>query len=187
MRRCSVTRWSEMGFGGSMGGRRVRGHFGKIPFLGAFAPLLVVIVVLILFRADMLLVAANSKLNCYDSAGNYESCVTQASASPSRSNGRTAGAHQLASWTATALYQQAIWTATAVDQPANWTTNAVDQPADRTTSAPAARRSSTMEKHSAICRRRLIPCFFSALRRGFTHIAAVAATVGHAHSAREHL
>jgi hypothetical protein len=33
----------------------------------------------------------------------------------------------------------------------------------------------------------LIPCFFSVLRRGLTHIASAAATVGQARSAREHL
>jgi len=183
-----ATRSVEIGFGGSMSDRRVRCHFGKIPFLGMFVPLLVVVAVLILFRADMLSVAANSTLKCYDSAGNHEPCITRAGASLSRSNGRTAGAHQLASWTATALYKQTIWTTPAVDQPANWTTTAVEQPADRTTSAPAARRSSsTIGKHPAICRRRLIPCFFSALRRGFTHLAAVAATAGHARPARERL
>ena len=170
----------------------------KILFLGAFAPLLVVVAVPILFRADMPLVAANSTLNCYDSAGNYEPCVTRASASPSQLNGRTTGAHQPASWTTSALYQQASWTTTTVDQPANWpttkvdqpanwTTSAVDQPADRTISAPATRRSSTPAKRPAICGRRLMPCFFSALRRGLTHIAFVAATVGQARPARERL
>jgi hypothetical protein len=39
----------------------------------------------------------------------------------------------------------------------------------------------------AICGRRLLPCFFSALRRGVTHIAFVAATVGQPRPAREHL
>src|SRR5436190_24148541 len=170
-----------------MSGWRLSHHFGKILFLAVFAPLLAVIAALILFRADMLSAQGNSTLNCYDSAGNYESCATRASASPSPFNGQTTRAHQLASWTATALYQQATWTTTAVDQPANWTTNAVDQPADRTTSAPVARRSITSGKHAANCRRRLMPCFFSALRRGFTHIASVAATVGQARPAREHL
>ena len=162
----------------------LRRHFGKIPFLGAFAPLLVVIAVPIPFRADIPS-AANGTLNCYDSAGNYESCATRASASASQFSGRTTGAHQLASWTRTALYQQASWTATAIGQPANWTTIAIDQSADRTTSAPAARRGSALGKRSAVCRRHLVPCLFSALRRGFTHIASVATTAGHARPARE--
>ena len=88
-------------------------------FLGAFAPLLVVEAVPILFRADMPSVAANSTLNCYDSAGNYEPCVPLVSASPSQLNGRTTGADQPASWTTSALYQQAIWPTTTVDQPAD--------------------------------------------------------------------
>ena len=159
--------------------------FSKILFLGAFASLLVVVAVPILFRADMQSVAANRTLNCYDSAGNYEPCVTRANASPSQFIGRTTGAHQPASWTTTALYQQAIWRTNAVDQPANW--NAVDQPANRTTSAPPARRSSTPGKRLATCGRRLMPCLFSALRRGLTHVASIAATVGQARSAREHL
>jgi hypothetical protein len=170
-----------------MSGWRLSRHFDKVLFLGVLAPLLVVIAALILFRADMLSASANSTLNCYDSAGNYESCATRASASPSPFNGRTTTAHQLASWTATALYQQATWTTIAADQPANWTTNAVDQPADRTTSAPVTRRSVALGKHATSGRQRLVPCFFSALRRGFTHIASVAATVGQARPARERL
>jgi hypothetical protein len=39
----------------------------------------------------------------------------------------------------------------------------------------------------AICRQRLIPCFFSALRRRLTHIASVAAIVGRARPDRERL
>jgi hypothetical protein len=97
-----------------------RRPFSKILFLGAFASSLVVVAVPILFRADMQSVTANRTLNCYDSAGNYEPCVTRASASPSQFNGRTTGAHQPASWTTTALYQQAIWPTNAVDQSANW-------------------------------------------------------------------
>jgi len=159
---------------------------GKILLLGAFAPLLVGIAVPILFRADVPSVTANSTLNCYDSDGNYEPCVTRAGASPSRFNSRTTGTHQPPSWTTTALYQQAIWSTTTFDQPASWTTSAVEQLANSTTSPPAARRSSTQGKRPA-CGRRLIPCFFSALRRGLTHIASVAATVGQARPAREHL
>jgi hypothetical protein len=33
----------------------------------------------------------------------------------------------------------------------------------------------------------LLPCYFSVLRRGLTHIASVAATAGQGRSAREHL
>jgi hypothetical protein len=51
------------------------------------------------------------------------------------------------------------------------------------------RRSSKPEKRLALaaCRRRLIPCVFSTLRRGLTHIASVAAMIGQARPAREHL
>ncbi len=178
---------------GSMGGRRVRRPVSdpaetaillaanaansvphsKIVRLGPFAALFVFVAVPI----DMPSVAANSTLKCYDSLGNYEPCVTQAGAAPSRSNGRTAGAHQPASWTAAAPYQQASWATTAV-QPANWTT-----------SAPPARRISTPLKRPALarCRRRLIPCLFSTLRRGLTHIASAVAVGGQARPAREHL
>jgi hypothetical protein len=157
----------------------------KTTFLGLFAPLLVAIA-FPLFRTDMPSVAANSTLNCYDRAGNYESCETPAGAPPSQFNGRPTEARQLASWTTAALYQQAMWSITAVGQPANWKTSAIDQSANLTTSAPAARRSAP-GKRSSICGRRLIPCFFSALRRGFTRVASVAATVGQARPAKEHL
>src|SRR5262249_15509182 len=102
-------RW-QMGLGGSMrrwlrrpvnplvgGTARVVPH-RKTPFLGLFAPLLVVIA-LPLFRTDIPSAAANSTLNCYDRAGNYESCETPAGAPPSQFNGRPTEAHQLASWT----------------------------------------------------------------------------------------
>jgi hypothetical protein len=150
---------------------------GKILLLGAFAALLVVVAVPILFRVDVPAVAANSTLRCYDSAGNAEPCVTRASASSSQLDGQTTEA-QPASWTTTALYQQVSLATSAVDQPANWTK-----------STPAARRSSTQGKRlaSTNCGRRLIPCFFSSLRRGLTHIASVAASVGQTRPAREHL
>jgi hypothetical protein len=81
-----ATRSGDIGFGGSMSGRRVRRpvsdtakpiillaanatnsvRHSKILFLGAFAPLLLVVAVPILFRADIPSVAANSTLNCYD-------------------------------------------------------------------------------------------------------------------------
>lgn len=161
--------------------------FIKILFLGAFASLLAVVALSILFRADKQSAAANRTLNCYDSAGNYEPCVMRASASPSQFTGRTNGVHQPASWTTTALYQQAIWPTSAVNQSVNWTISAVDQPANGTTSAPPARRSGTPGKRPATCGRHLIPCFFSALRRGVTRIASVAATVGQTRPGREHL
>jgi len=158
-------------------------HF-KIPFLGAFTILLVVVAIPILLRAKLPSVTADSTLKCYDSAGNYESCATPASASPLQFNGRTTDTYQPPSWTATALYQQTIWPAT--DKSAIWSATAVDDPVDWTTSA-AARRSGTSGKRSALvtCRRHLVPCFFSALRRGLTQIASVA--VGQVRHARERL
>lgn len=135
-------------------------------------------------RADMPSVAAaNSTLKCYDGAGNYESCVTRAGAPGLR----TTRANQPASWTTTAPYQQA--TTTAPYQQTSSATIAVVQPANWTTSAPAARRGSppARRRASAICGRHLIPCFFSALRRGVTHMASVAAIAAGARPAREHL
>jgi hypothetical protein len=172
------------------------GAFAALLFSGAFALLVVVVVPILsradmppnrtlrcydnageyqpcvaqLFRADMPPMQANSTLKCYDSAGQYQPCVTQARASQSRFNDQAIGADQLASWTTTALYQ-------------------ADLPANGTTSAPVARRSSTLGKRPALatCRRRLIPCFLSTLRKGLTRIASVAETVGQARPAREHL
>jgi uncharacterized membrane protein len=170
--------------------RRAVSDAGKIVFLfaakinsvphrkmlfGALAALLVVVAVPLLFRADTQLAAANSTLKCYDSAGEYEPCGTRAGASASRLNGRTIGAHLSAGWIATALYR-----------PESWKTAAVDQPENSATSAPAAPRSGTSRKHLAsACGRRLLPCFFSALRRGVTHFASAAAA--QARPAREHL
>jgi hypothetical protein len=200
-----ATRSGDLGFGGSMGGWRVRRpvsgaaktliplaakatscpHF-KIPFLVVFATLLVVLAAPILFRANIPSVTADSTLKCYDSAGNYEPCATRASASRSQFNGRTTRTQQPPSWTTTALYQQTIWPTTALDKSAIWPGTAVDEPADWTRGA-AARRSSMPGKRSALvtCRRRLVPCFFSALRRGLTQIASVA--VGQVRRARERL
>ena len=151
------------------------GPRSKILLLGTFAASLLVVLVPILFRSDAPPIAASSTLKCYDSAKNYEPCLTRASASTSRFNGQTTEAHQPPSWTTTALYQQATWATTAPDQQASWTTTAPDQQASWTNSAPVAQRGTALRKHaaSAICGRRLIPCFFSALRRGVTHIAAV--------------
>jgi hypothetical protein len=155
----------------------------KILLLGAFAALSVIVAVPILFQADMPPAAADSTLKCYDSAGNYAPCLTRASAAPSRSNGRTTWTIRPPTWATTALY-----TTTALYQESSWTTPAVDQPAN-SPSAPEARRSSKPGKRLALaaCGRRLIPCVFSTLRRGLTHIASVAAIMGRARPAREHL
>jgi len=135
----------------------------KIRFLGASALLVAVAAVPISFRADRPSVKANSTLNCYDSAGNYEPCAMPASVSPPQFNEGTTEAHRPARWTTTALYQQAIWSTTVVDQPAIWTTSTVDHPANSTTSTSAARRSRTAGKHPAICGRRP-PCCGGGLR-----------------------
>jgi hypothetical protein len=149
----------------------------KILLSGAFAALLVVAAVPILFRVDMPPVAASSPLKCYDSAGKYEPCLTQAGAPLPRLSERTTEAHQPASWTTTALYQQASLATAEPDQPANWTT-----------SAPAAQHSGTPGKRPALCGQRFIPCLFSSLRRGLTRIASAAANVGRSRpAAREHL
>jgi hypothetical protein len=158
---------------------------GKILCLGALAPLLVVAAVPVLFRANVNAVEANSTLNCYDSAGSHEPCVAREAESPSQSDGGSAGTQQLASWTTSALYHQAIWPTTGLAQPANWTIGTVDQPVNETTSAPAARRGTTSGRRPAVCGRHFIPCFFSALRRGLTHIASVAANA--AGSGKAHL
>ena len=200
-----ATRSGDTGFGGSMSCRQLRHPVldainsiitlaanatnlvpnSKILFLGAFAPILVIAALPILFRADTPTVQTSSTLSCYDGAGNYEPCVTRANMSPSQFNSRTIELHQSVSWTTTALYQQAIWPTNAIDQPENWTIRAVDQAPSSTTNAPTAQRSSASGKRPSLCGRHLIPCFFSALRRRLTHIASVA--VGQARLAREHL
>ena len=143
--------------------------YRKIVLFGAFVPLAVVVAAPLMFHADAPPVAANI-LKCYDSSGNHVPCATEARASPSPPTGRTTAAQQPASWIATARYQQVSWATTGVDQPA--------------TGAPAAPRSSTPLKRQAYasCRRHLLPCFFSTLRRGL-HLAAAAAA--QARSARE--
>ncbi len=153
--------------------------------LGAFAALLSAVAASTLFRADMPQVAANSTLKCYDRAGNYEPCVTRAHAPAPRFTARTIEVHQPAGWTTAALYQPS-WAISAVGQATSWSTTTSDQPANGT-SAPAARRIAASGKHTTVCGRRPIPCFFSALRRGFTHIVTVAASVGQGRPVREHL
>jgi hypothetical protein len=154
----------------------------KILFLGALPAVLAVVAAPMLFGSPF---AANSTLKCYDSAKNNEPCLMRrASVSPERFNGQTTETHQPPSWTTSALYQPEVWVTSAVEQPASWTT-----------SAPVARRSSTPEKVTtpekgrapATCGRRLIPCFFSALGRGLTHIASAAANAGRGRPVREHL
>ncbi|HZR59863.1 MAG TPA: hypothetical protein VFA80_02745 [Xanthobacteraceae bacterium] len=155
----------------------------KILPLGAFAALLTVAAVLILLMPSG---AGNSTLKCYDRAGNYEPCVTRASASPSRSHNRTA---QVArpGWIKAALYEPSwekpIWQTPAVDQPNNATAG---EPANSAASIPVARHTSRKHLASA-CSRHLMPCFFSAVRRGFTHLASTAGAMGPSRSAREHL
>jgi hypothetical protein len=147
----------------------------KILLLGTFVALLVFVAVPIFFRVAIPQVTASSTLKCYDSAGNHEPCLMRASASPPRFDGRTTDhPHQPPSWITTALYQ-----------PASWATTALHQPASGTTTAPAAGRSSTPGRRAgfAICRQRLIPCFFSALRTRLTHIASL----GRARPDRERL
>jgi hypothetical protein len=161
---------------------------GKILLSGAFAALLVVaalVVVValpIISRTDVPPAPANSTLKCYDSEGKYQPCLASASVSPSRFTGRPTG--ELASWTTTALYQVALYQGD--DHLLNWVD---DHPANWTTSAPPAQRSTTPGKHSASarCGRRLLPCFFSAVARGLTHMASVAGTVGQARPARARL
>jgi hypothetical protein len=148
----------------------------KILLLAAFAALPVIVTVPILFRIDTPSVAADSTLKCYDSAGNHVPCLTQANAAPARVIDRTNSTLRPPAWTTTALYQEANWA----------TTSAVDQPADSTsaplTSAPVARHGNKFGKRLGLsaCGRRLIPCVFSTLRRGLTHIASVAASMGRA-------
>lgn len=133
--------------------------------VGALAALFVIVAMPLLFRADMQLVAANGTLKCYDSAGKSEPCVARANASGPPAHGHAAKLHLSAGWMTTALYR-----------PESWQTTAVDQSENATASAPAARRAGTPRKHLAsACRRHLLPCFFSALRRGVTHFASAAA------------
>jgi hypothetical protein len=146
----------------------------KILIPAAFAAMLAAAAFPLLVRADRPSVAANSTLKCYDSAGNSEPCVMRASASAPASSGRTTQPHQPPGWITTALYQEPSWAAPAVDQAANGTTN-----------APAQRHSTRLRRPAFACRGHVIPCFFSALRKGVTHLASVAAA--QARPAREHL
>ena len=151
--------------------------------LGAFAALLLAAATLILLVPSG---AGSSTLKCYDSAGNYEPCGTRASASAARADSRTAAVHRPPGWIVSALYrpssEQPGWE--TADQPVNPITNA---PVNSATNLPAARRSGRKHLASA-CGRRLMPCFFSAVRRGITHLASAAGAMGPARAAaREHL
>lgn len=148
----------------------------KILPLGAFAALLTAAAILIVFIPSG---PGNSTLKCYDRAGNYEPCETQASAPPARSDSRTAAVHRAPSWIATALYNPS-------SEKPNWEMAGAEQPVNSAISAPTARR--TTKRHLAsACGRRLMPCFFSAVRRGITHLASAAGAMGQARPAREHL
>src|SRR5262249_55086247 len=109
----------------------------KIVCLGAFAALLAIAAVPIVSPGDMPTEVANSTLKCLDKFGNYEPCVTQASASPARVDGRTTATQQPASRTAAAPYQPANWTAPAPSQPANWTATVPSQSASWTATVPS--------------------------------------------------
>jgi hypothetical protein len=182
----------------------------KILLSGAFATLLLLVAVPILFEADMPPVAADGTLKCYDGAGNHEPCVTQANAPPSRSTEPTTAAVRPPSWMTAALFQQSSWAAIAADRQSSWATTdgerqeslatsegdrqetaattEGDQPAN-STSAPVGRHSYRWGRRQALaaCRRHLIPCFFSTLRKGLTRIASAAASMAHPRPVREHL
>jgi hypothetical protein len=154
----------------------------KILPLGAFAALLTAAAVLILLMPSG---AGNSTLKCYDRAGNDEPCVTRANTAAARPDGATARVHRPPGWIKAALYEPSwekpIWE--TPDQPVNATAGA---PANSIASVPAARRAGKRRLASA-CGRHLMPCFFSAVRRGITHLASTAGAMGPARSAREHL
>lgn len=170
----------------------------KILLSGAFATLIVALAVPALFEAGIPPVAADGTLKCYDRAGNYEPCVTRASVPPAPSKSRPTVAFRPPSWTTIALYQQANWAA-AAEQPVSWATAEAEQPANATTaaveqptnvaSAPVERHSSKWGKRQAsiACKRHLIPCIFTTLRNGLTHIASAAANLAQPRPVREHL
>lgn len=121
-----------------------------------------------LCRSSMPLPTANSTLKCYDSAGRYESCATLASA-PLSEVSDPIGNDQPETVTTTASYREPSPTFAPANQLANWAASA---PTALPASAPEKRRA------AVACGRRLIPCFFSVLRRGVTHVALVASRHG---------
>jgi hypothetical protein len=172
-----------------------KGQYRKVLLSGAFTVLAVVAAVPILISADMPSVGANNTLKCYDRAGDYQPCPARANASLSRSDGPTTASYRPASWAASALYLQESQATVAADQPAiaktqatavaeqpavakTQATAAAEQPPIAKTNAPAARRIIALRRRTAaaMCGRHLLPCVFSALRRGVTHLASVAAT-----------
>ena len=172
---------------------------GKILLSGAFAALVFVVAVPMLFEAGTPPVAADGTLKCYDGAGNHQPCVTRASAPAPRLNRPAIGAIRPPSWTTVALYEQSSWTTPTFDPPSSWATPAVDQQSAGTTTAavdqPENSTSAPVVRHgrwgrhqaSAACKRHLIPCFFATLRKGLTHIASAAANLARTRPAREHL
>jgi hypothetical protein len=150
---------------------------GKIAPVGAFAGLLAVLAIALLYQADIPSVAADSTLKCYDSFGKVAPCTTQARVSASRFDTQETRFDGPAEWATTALYQQASLPKAAVDQQVSLPASAGDQLFNRATSALAVQRSALPRRRPglATCERHLIPCFFSALRKGVTHLAAVAA------------
>lgn len=123
----------------------------------------------ILCRSSMPMLPANNTLKCYDSAGRYESCPTLASAPLSEVSAPTIGNDEPETVTTTASYREPSSTFAPANQLANWAASA---PTALPASAPEKRRA------AVACGRRLIPCFFSALRRGVTHVALVASRHG---------
>lgn len=171
---------------------------GKIMLSAAFAASVIVVAIPLLFEAGTPPVAADGTLKCYDGAGNHQPCVTQASAPPPRLNRPAIGPLRPPSWTMTALYQQSNWMTAALDPPSSWATPAVDQQSsaptaavdqpENSTSAPVVRHARWGKRQAAAaCKRHLIPCFFSTLRKGLTHIAFAAASLARVRPAREHL
>jgi hypothetical protein len=158
-----------------------KGQYRKVLLSGAFTVLAVVAAVPILISADMPSVGANNTLKCYDRAGDYQPCPARANASLAPLNAPTNASYRPASWAASALYLQESQATVAAEQPAvakTQATAAAEQPAITKTNAPAARRIIALRRRTAaaICGRHLLPCVFSALRRGVTHLASVAAT-----------
>lgn len=175
VRRCLAAAKTVVGF--AAGAASFCRH-RKILLLAAFVAFLAVAAIPLFSQKNTPPVAASGTLKCYGSAGNYEPCVMAATVPALPLRGRTTPPDQPASWTVTTLYQQARWSTATADEPANWET-----------SPPAATRSNAQARHASApaCRRKLIPCFFSALRKGLTQIASAAANLGQARPAREHL
>jgi hypothetical protein len=159
-----------------------RVRHSKTLLSGGIAALFVLAAIPLLLQPDQPSVAANSTLKCYDNAGNVEPCGTRAAAPAPRIRERTAEAHPLASWIGTALYRPQAWQTAEVAQEPGQEANLQANPAP-------ARRAAAPRKHlaSPVCRRHLVPCFFSALRKGVTHLASLAASGAQARSGGQRL